>query len=61
MTNFMDVILEASKRRYEHEAHYQHVRAVRWHELKELADECDILLDGRRKQNKQKKLRAQGA
>ena len=64
MTNqssFMDVILEASKRRYEQEAHYSNVREARWQELKELAHESDLLLDGRRKQSKLHKQQAMGA
>lgn len=60
-TAFMDVILEASKRRYEHEVHYNQVRAERWQQLKELADESDLLLDGRRKESKLNKQKALGA
>lgn len=58
---FMDVILEASKKRYEQEAHYTQVRENRWQELKDLAHESDLLLDGRRKQSKLNKQQAMGA
>ncbi len=61
-SSFMDVILEASKKRYEQEAHYSKVREARWEELKELAHESDLLLDGRRKQSKiQQKQQVLGA
>lgn len=60
-SSFMDVILEASKKRYEQEVHYDKVREARWQELKELAHESDLLLDGRRKQSKLHKQQALGA
>lgn len=60
-STFMDVILEASKRRYEQEVHYDKVRENRWQELKELAHESDLLLDGRRKQSKIFKQQAMGS
>jgi hypothetical protein len=60
-SSFMDVILEASKRRYEQEAHYSQVREARWQELKELANESYLLLDGRRKQSKLHKQQALSA
>lgn len=48
MSNFYDVIKEASQLRQEKEVHYKKVRKERWKELKALAEESDLMLDGRR-------------
>ncbi|MGV3524118.1 MAG: hypothetical protein ACO1RX_07835 [Candidatus Sericytochromatia bacterium] len=53
-SSYFDVIKEALQRRQEKEVHYTQVRQERWQELKTLADECDLLLDGRRKHNRQR-------
>lgn len=41
--SYMDVILEAAKKRQERELHHQQVRYERWREMKEIA----ALLDGK--------------
>jgi len=52
MSNFIDVIKQASVKRQEKEVNYRQVRDERWQELKELAEESDRLLDGRRRRRK---------
>lgn len=52
MSNFLDVIKEASKGRESREYHYHQVREERWTEMKTLAEECDRMLDGRRRKRK---------
>ena len=52
MSNFIDVIKQASVKRQEKEVNYRQVRDERWQELKELAEESDRLLDGRSRRRK---------
>ena len=54
MSNFLDVIKEASKGRESKEYHYHQVRQERWAEMKSLAEECDRILDGRRRKRKRR-------
>lgn len=54
MSNFLDVIKEASKGRESKEYHYRQVRQERWTEMKALAEECDRMLDGRRRKRKRR-------
>lgn len=52
MTQFADIIKEASKGRLAKEMHYRKVREERWQELKVLAEESDLMLDGRRRRHR---------
>lgn len=52
MSNFINVIKEAGKKRQEKEVNYRQVREERWQELQLLAEESDRLLDGRRRRRK---------
>lgn len=52
MTHFAEIIKEASKGRLAKEMHYRKVREERWQELKVLAEESDLMLDGRRRRHK---------
>jgi len=52
MSNFMHVIKEASQHRLAKEVNYKKIRQERWQELKALAEESDLLLDGRRTRHK---------
>lgn len=52
MSDFLEVIQEAAKKRQEKEVRYKALRHERWKELKALAEESDLLLDGRRRKKK---------
>lgn len=54
MSHFINIIKEAGKKRQEKEVHYKVVRDVRLKELKALAEESDLMLDGRRRKRKVK-------
>lgn len=58
MTQYAEIIKEASKGRLAKEIHYRKVREERWQELKALADESDLMLDGRRRRHRQVSINA---
>lgn len=51
---FENVCLNFAHQIEEKEQHYSNVREARWQELKEIAHETDILLDGRRNRKQER-------